>query len=29
MREQVTAYFRGKDLFTDRHNEIGFRGVIR
>ncbi|MFE2358590.1 formylglycine-generating enzyme family protein [Streptomyces parvulus] len=29
MREQVTTYFRGKDLFTDRHNEIGFRGVIR
>ncbi|MFD8354397.1 formylglycine-generating enzyme family protein [Streptomyces coelicoflavus] len=29
MLEQVTTYFRGKDLFTDRHNEIGFRGVIR
>lgn len=29
MREQVTTFFRGKDLFTDRHNEIGFRGVIR
>ena len=25
MREQVTTYFRGKDLFTDRHNEIGFQ----
>ncbi|GAA0341306.1 SUMF1/EgtB/PvdO family nonheme iron enzyme [Actinoallomurus spadix] len=29
MAEELTAYFRGKDLLTDRHNEIGFRGVIR
>lgn len=28
-REQVTGYFRGRDLITDRHNEITFRGVIR
>jgi iron(II)-dependent oxidoreductase len=29
MAEELMAFFRGKDLFTDRHNEIGFRGVIR
>lgn len=29
MGEELMAFFRGKDLFTDRHNEIGFRGVIR
>ncbi|MFJ9822170.1 SUMF1/EgtB/PvdO family nonheme iron enzyme [Streptomyces sp. NPDC101151] len=29
MREQLMTFYRGKDLFTDRHNEIGFRGVIR
>jgi formylglycine-generating enzyme required for sulfatase activity len=29
MAEELTTFFRGKDLFTDRHNEIGFRGVIR
>lgn len=27
--EETTTFFRGKDLLTDRHNEIGFRGVIR
>jgi formylglycine-generating enzyme required for sulfatase activity len=27
--EELMTFFRGKDLFTDRHNEIGFRGVIR
>lgn len=29
MAEELMTFFRGKDLFTDRHNEIGFRGVIR
>ncbi len=29
MAEELTTFFRGKDLLTDRHNEIGFRGVIR
>lgn len=29
MPEETSAYFRGKDLLTDRHNEISFRGVIR
>jgi formylglycine-generating enzyme required for sulfatase activity len=28
-REQLTGYFQGRDLLTDRHNEITFRGVIR
>jgi formylglycine-generating enzyme required for sulfatase activity len=28
-REQLAGYFRGRDLLTDRHNEITFRGVIR
>ena len=28
-REQTTGYFRGRDLITDRHNEITFRGIIR
>lgn len=27
--EQTSAVFRGKDLLTDRHNEIGFRCVVR
>ncbi len=27
--EQASAVFRGKDLLTDRHNEIGFRCVYR
>ncbi|MDP9104345.1 MAG: formylglycine-generating enzyme family protein [Candidatus Eremiobacteraeota bacterium] len=27
--DELTAYFRGNDVLTDRHNEIGFRGVIR
>lgn len=26
--EMTTSVFRGKDLFTDRHNEIGFRCVV-
>ncbi len=26
--ELTSAVFRGKDLFTDRHNEIGFRCVV-
>jgi len=26
--EMLTTFFRGKDLFTDRHNEIGFRCVL-
>jgi formylglycine-generating enzyme required for sulfatase activity len=26
--EMTTTIFRGKDLFTDRHNEIGFRCVV-
>lgn len=27
--EVLSTFFRGRDLFSDRHNEIGFRGVIR
>ncbi|MFB6175956.1 MAG: formylglycine-generating enzyme family protein [Halobaculum sp.] len=27
--EQTSGFFRGKDLLTDRHNEIGFRCVKR
>lgn len=27
--EMTTAPYRGKDLMTDRHNEIGFRCVVR
>lgn len=27
--EMTTTVFRGKDLMTDRHNEIGFRCVVR
>jgi formylglycine-generating enzyme required for sulfatase activity len=27
--EEISTFFRGRDLLTDRHNEIGFRGVVR
>lgn len=27
--EETSTFFRGTDLLTDRHNEIGFRGVVR
>lgn len=27
--EMLTTVYRGKDLLTDRHNEIGFRGISR
>lgn len=27
--EEVSTFFRGRDILTDRHNEIGFRGAIR